>query len=139
MVRAGAPLCLKYKYCQSIELSGHRPFTNTLQSVNLKEPCKQSKVVISGKQALAFKLGYPEKDWCWRMEVVRDLFNYTWSVLYDAVSGHVESLSGSVLKNLTLHRVNKYFSFYHHKTQILSFPTMFNTWGCSLGRNGPKT
>ena len=26
---------------------------------------------------------------------------------YDAVSGHVESLSQSVIENLTLHRVNK--------------------------------
>ena len=59
---------------------------------------------------------------------------------YDAVSGHVESLSWSVIKNLTLHRVRKiFFSFYHHKEQIRSFPTMYNTWGCSLGRNGPKT
>ena len=30
------------------------------------------------------------------------------------------------------------FSFYHHKEQIRSFPTMYNTWGCSLGRNEPK-
>ena len=60
-------------------------------------------------------------------------------ILYDAVSGHVESLSWSVIKNLTLHRVRKiFFSFYHHKVEIRSFPTMYNTWGCSLGRNGPK-
>ena len=30
---------------------------------------------------------------------------------YDTVSGHVESLSGGVIKNLTLHRMNKYFFF----------------------------
>ena len=30
------------------------------------------------------------------------------------------------------------FSFYHHKEDIRSFPTMYNTWGCSLGRNGPQ-
>ena len=51
-------------------------------------------------------------------------------VLYDAVSGHVESLSQSVIKILTLHRVKKiFFSFYHHKEEIRSFPTMYNTWG----------
>ena len=47
--------------------------------------------------------------------------------------------SWSVHKNLTLHRVRKIiFSFCHHKVEIRSFPTMYNTWGCSLGRNGPK-
>ena len=52
------------------------------------------------------------------------------TTLYDAVSGHVESLSGSVIKNLTLHRVNKISSFYHNKKEIRSFPTMYNTlWG----------
>merc|ERR1712208_23478 len=45
-------------------------------------------------------------------------------------SGHVESLSQSVIKILTLHRVKKiFFSFYHHKEEIRSFPTMYNTWG----------
>ena len=49
---------------------------------------------------------------------------------YDAVLGHVESLSQSVIKILTLHRVKKiFFSFYHHKEEIHSFPTMYNTWG----------
>ena len=33
------------------------------------------------------------------------------AAVYDAVSGHVESLSQSVIKNLTLHRVNKSFLF----------------------------
>ena len=56
---------------------------------------------------------------------------------YDAVSGHVESLSWSVHKNLTLHRVRKIiFSFYHHKVEIRSFPTMYNTWGCLLVEMG---
>jgi hypothetical protein len=58
-------------------------------------------------------------------------------VRYDAVSGHVESLSWSVHKNLTLHRVRKIiFSFYHHKVEIRSFPTMYNTWGCLLVEMG---
>ena len=59
------------------------------------------------------------------------------SKTYDAVSGHVESLSWSVIKNLTLHRVRKIiFSFYHHKVEIRSFPTMYNTWGCLLVEMG---
>ena len=38
------------------------------------------------------------------------------------------SLSGGVPKNLTLHWMKKiFFSFYHHKRQIRSFPTMYNT------------
>ena len=64
-------------------------------------------------------------DWIW------------WNSIYDAVSGHVESLSWSVIKNLTLHRVRKIiFSFYHHKVEIRSFPTMYNTWGCLLVEMG---
>ena len=48
-----------------------------------------------------------------------------------------ESLYWSVIKNLTLHRVKKIiFSLYHHKKQIRSFPTMYNTWGCSWGQIG---
>ena len=50
--------------------------------------------------------------------------------IYDAVSGHVESLSQSVIKILTLHRVKKiFFQKYHKKAEIRSFPTMYNTWG----------
>ena len=48
-----------------------------------------------------------------------------------------KSLSGGVPKNLTLHWMKKIFcSFYHHKRQIRSFPTMYNTWGCFLVRFG---
>ena len=37
------------------------------------------------------------------------------------------SLSGGVPKNLTLHWMKKiFFSFYHHKEQIRSFPTMYS-------------
>ena len=55
--------------------------------------------------------------------------------VYNAVSGHVESLSWSVIKNLTLHRVRKIsFSFYHHKVETRSFPTMYNTWGRLWGQ-----
>ena len=61
-----------------------------------------------------------------------------------------ESLYWSVIKNLTLHRVKKIiFSLYHHLGEIRSFPTMYNTWGCSWGqigeiifflqKSGPKT
>ena len=47
------------------------------------------------------------------------------------------SLSGGVTKNLTLHWMTKiFFSFYHQKEQIHSFPTMYNTWGCFLVRFG---
>ena len=49
------------------------------------------------------------------------------------------SLSGGVTKNLTLHWMKKiFFSFYHHKRQIRSFPTMYNTWGCFLVQFGWK-
>ena len=49
------------------------------------------------------------------------------------------SLSGGVTKNLTLHWMNKrFFSFYHQKEQIHSFPTMYYTWGCFLGQFGWK-
>ena len=49
------------------------------------------------------------------------------------------SLSGGVPKNLTLHWMKKIcFSFYHHKRQIRSFPTMYNTWGCFLVQFGWK-
>ena len=54
----------------------------------------------------------------------------------DAVSGHVESLSRSVIKNLTLHRVKQIILL--KKDEIRSFLAMYNTWGCSFGRNGPK-
>jgi hypothetical protein len=49
-----------------------------------------------------------------------------------------ESLYWSVIKNLTLHRVKKkiFFLFCHHLEQIRSFPTMYNTWGCSWGQIG---
>ena len=48
-----------------------------------------------------------------------------------------ESLYWCVHENLTLHRVKKIiFSLYHHKKQIRSFPTMYNTWGCSWGQIG---
>ena len=48
-----------------------------------------------------------------------------------------KSLYWSVIKNLTLHRVKKIiFSLYHLKKQIRSFPTMYNTWGCSWGQIG---
>ena len=58
---------------------------------------------------------------------------------FDTVSGHIDSLSGGVYENLRLHRMKKImFSFYHHKVEIRSFPTMYNTGVCSLGRNGPK-
>ena len=47
------------------------------------------------------------------------------------------SLSEGVIENLTLHRMNKiFFSFYHQKEEIRSFPAMYNTWGSSLGRYG---
>ena len=47
------------------------------------------------------------------------------------------SLSGGVPENLTLHWMKKiFFSFYHQKEEIRSFPTMYNTWGSSLGRYG---
>jgi len=47
------------------------------------------------------------------------------------------SLSGGVTKNLTLHWMKKiFFSFYHQKEEIRSFPTMYNTWGCFLVRFG---
>ena len=49
------------------------------------------------------------------------------------------SLSGGVPKNLTLHWMKKiFFSFYHQKEEIRSFPTMYNTWGCFLVRFGWK-
>ena len=48
-----------------------------------------------------------------------------------------ESLYWCVHENLTLHRVKKIiFSLYHLKKQIRSFPTMYNTWGCSWGQIG---
>ena len=56
--------------------------------------------------------------------------SYKCTSMFDTVSGHVESPSGSVIENLTLHRVKKlFFSFYHHNVEIRSFPTMYNTWG----------
>ena len=55
---------------------------------------------------------------------------------YDAVSGHVESLSQSVIKILTLHRVKKiFFQKYHKKAEIRSFPTMYIKGGSSFGRS----
>ena len=55
---------------------------------------------------------------------------------YDAVSGHVESLSQSVIKILTLHRVTKiFFQKYHKKAEIRSFPTMYIKGGSSFGRS----
>ena len=48
-----------------------------------------------------------------------------------------ESLYWCVHENLTLHRVKKIiFSLYHHLGEIRSFPTMYNTWGCSWGQIG---
>ena len=56
---------------------------------------------------------------------------------YDELRDHVESLFGSVIENLTLHRMKKYFfCFYHLVEKIRSFPTMYNTWGCSLVEMG---
>ena len=31
-----------------------------------------------------------------------------------------------------------FFSLYHQRDEIHSFPAMYNTWGSSLGRNGSK-
>ena len=54
---------------------------------------------------------------------------------YDELRDHVESLFGSVIENLTLHRMKKYFlCFYHLVEKIRSFPTMYNTWGCLWGQ-----
>ena len=62
------------------------------------------------------------------------------SRLYDAVSGHVESLSQSVIKILTLHRVTKiFFQKYHKKAEILSFPTMYIKGGVFLWSKLVKT
>ena len=42
-----------------------------------------------------------------------------------------------VSKILTALRIQHFFfSFYHQLAEICSFPTMYNTWGCSLGQNG---
>ena len=47
--------------------------------------------------------------------------------------------SRSVTKNLTPHRFNSAgWGLDDQKTEIHSFPTMYNTWGCLLGRNGSK-
>ena len=55
--------------------------------------------------------------------------------IYDELSDHVESLFGSVPKNLTLHRSKKiFFRSYHLVEEIRSFPTMYNTWGCLWGQ-----
>ena len=55
--------------------------------------------------------------------------------IYDELRDHVESLFGSVIENLTLHRMKKYFfCFYHLVEKIRSFPTMYNTWGCLWGQ-----
>ena len=49
----------------------------------------------------------------------------------------VRSLCKGVSKILTAYRILKIiFSFYHHKKQIRSFPTMYDTWGCSLVKMG---
>ena len=54
---------------------------------------------------------------------------------YDELRDHVESLFGSVIENLTFHRMKKYFfCFYHLVEKIRSFPTMYNTWGCLWGQ-----
>ena len=59
---------------------------------------------------------------------------YAWPT-YDELRDHVESLFGSVIENLTLHRMKKYFfCFYHLVEKIRSFPTMYNTWGCLWGQ-----
>ena len=47
----------------------------------------------------------------------------------------VRSLCKAISKILTAYRISKiFFSFYHHKEQIRSFPTMYNTWGCLWGQ-----
>ena len=47
------------------------------------------------------------------------------------------SLSRDVPKNLTLHRTKKIFlRSYYLVEEIRSFPTMYNTWGCSWGQIG---
>ena len=52
---------------------------------------------------------------------------------YDAVSGHVESLSGGVPKNLTLHWMSKIdFQPDFQNSQMLSFPNMYNTMGSKM-------
>ena len=59
-------------------------------------------------------------------------------ITYDAVSGHVESLSQSVIKILTLHRVKKiFFLFTIIKRRSVAFQPCI-TLGGSLGGNGPK-
>ena len=69
--------------------------------------------------------------WCWMLNSDAGADDMTQSRLMS------ESLYWSVIKNLTLHRVKKIiFSLYHHKKQIRSFPTMYNTWGCSWGQIG---
>ena len=68
---------------------------------------------------------------CQESRVYEEICNMTQSRLMS------KSLYWSVIKNLTLHRVKKIiFSLYHLKKQIRSFPTMYNTWGCSWGQIG---
>ena len=49
-------------------------------------------------------------------------------IMCDAVSGHVKSLSRSVIKNLTLSRVKKIILFF-----------LYSTWGVHLVEMGQKT
>ena len=56
---------------------------------------------------------------------------------YDAVSANVwKSVLVRPRKSDASQGEKIIFSLYHHKKQIRSFPTMYNTWGCSWGQIG---
>ena len=58
--------------------------------------------------------------------------------VYDELSDHVESLFGSVPKNLTLHRIKKYFFLFTiwKRRSVAVQPCMYNTQGCLWGQIG---